>query len=52
MKVLTTIMTLGLVVAFAAPAFAADKMPTSESSCKKAHMMWDATTKKCSKGAM
>jgi len=47
MKTLVSIITLGLAVAFAAPAFAADKAPTSKSACEKAHMTWDATAKKC-----
>ena len=37
MKTLVSIITLGLAVAFAAPAFAADKAPTSKSACEKAH---------------
>jgi hypothetical protein len=47
MKTFVSIITLGLAVAFAAPAFAADKAPTSKSACEKAHMTWDATAKKC-----
>jgi hypothetical protein len=47
MKTLVSIITLGLAVAFAAPAFAADKAPASKSACEKAHMTWDATAKKC-----
>jgi hypothetical protein len=47
MKTLVSIITLGLAVAFAAPAFAADKTPMSKSTCEKAHMTWDATAKKC-----
>ena len=47
MKTLISIITLGLAVAFAAPAFAGDKAPTSKSACEKAHMTWDATAKKC-----
>jgi hypothetical protein len=47
MKTLVSIITLGLAVAFVAPAFAADKAPTSKSACEKAHMTWDATAKKC-----
>jgi hypothetical protein len=49
MKGLVAILTLGLVVAFAAPALAAAKMPTTKAGCEKANMMWDDTTKKCSK---
>jgi hypothetical protein len=47
MKTVISIMTLALAVAFAAPAFAADKAPTSKSACEKAHMTWDASAKKC-----
>jgi hypothetical protein len=47
MKTLASIITLGLVMAFTAPAFAADKAPTSKAACEKAHMTWDATAKKC-----
>jgi len=39
---------LGLVVAFAAPSFAAAKPPHTKAACEKAHMTWDAATKKCS----
>jgi hypothetical protein len=52
MKSLVSILALSLVVAFTAPAFAAMKAPKTEAACKKAHMMWDATNKKCSKGAV
>jgi hypothetical protein len=48
MKTLVSLLTLGLVVAFTAPAFAAT--PKTEAACKKAGMQWDATAKKCSKG--
>ena len=37
---------LGLMVGAAVPAFAAD-VPKSKADCEKAHMKWDATTKKC-----
>jgi hypothetical protein len=47
MKTLVSIITLSLAVAFAAPAFAAEKVPTTKSGCEKAHMTWDATAKKC-----
>lgn len=43
---------LGLAVAFSGPAFAAEKTPKTQASCEKAHMMWDAATKKCTKGSM
>jgi hypothetical protein len=49
MKVLASILALSLVVAFTAPAFAAEP-PKTEAACKKAGMHWDATAKKCSKG--
>ena len=44
----STIVALGLAVAFTAPAFAADKAPTTKADCEKAKMKWDATAKKCS----
>ena len=47
MKTLASIITLGLAIAFTAPAFAADKTPTSKAACEKAHMTWDASVKKC-----
>jgi hypothetical protein len=47
MKTLVSILTLGLAVAFTAPAFATEKAPTTKSACEKAHMTWDATGKKC-----
>ena len=50
MKALASILALGLVVAFTAPAFAATATPKTEAACKKAGMQWDATAKKCSKG--
>ena len=46
----STIVALGLAVAFTAPAFAADKAPKTQAACEKVHMKWDATTKTCSKG--
>jgi hypothetical protein len=52
MKGLVAILTLGLVVAFAAPAFAAEKTPKTQADCEKAKMKWDATSKTCSKGSM
>jgi hypothetical protein len=51
-KTFVAITTLGLVVAFSAPAFAGMKAPATQASCEKSHMMWDATTKKCMKGKM
>jgi hypothetical protein len=47
MKTLVSMLALGLAVAFTAPAFAAEKAPTTKSACEKAHMTWDATAKKC-----
>src|SRR5262245_61038164 len=47
MKTLVSIITLGLAVAFTVPAFAAEKAPQSKAACEKAHMTWDATSKKC-----
>jgi hypothetical protein len=43
---------LGLAVAFTGTAFAATKAPHTQATCEKAHMMWDAATKKCTKGSM
>jgi hypothetical protein len=51
-SLVSMIVALGLAVAFTGAAFAATKMPTTQAACEKAHMTWDATTKKCSKGAM
>ena len=48
MKTLVSIITLGLAIAFTAPAFAADKAPTTKAACEKAHMKWYAATKTCS----
>ncbi len=47
MKTLVSLLALGLAVSFAAPAFAADKAPTTKAACEKAHMMWDTSAKKC-----
>jgi hypothetical protein len=47
MKMFISILTLGLAVAFSVPAFAAEKAPTSKAACEKAHMTWEAATKKC-----
>lgn len=49
MKTLVSIVAFSLIVAVAAPAFAAG-MPKTQAACEKAGMKWDATTKKCSKG--
>jgi hypothetical protein len=51
-SIVSMIVALGLAVAFTAPALAAEKMPTTKAACEKAKMMWDDTTKKCSKGKM
>jgi hypothetical protein len=50
MKTLISMLALGLLVAFSAPAFAGTKAPKTEADCTKAKMHWDAATKKCSKG--
>jgi hypothetical protein len=48
MKALASILALALVLAFSASAFAAAKPPHTKAACEKAHMTWDAATKKCS----
>jgi len=48
MKALASLIALSLVVAFTAPSFAATKPPHTKAACEKAHMAWDAATKKCS----
>jgi hypothetical protein len=49
MKILvSTIVALGVALAFNAPAFAAEKAPKTQAACEKAKMKWDATAKKCS----
>lgn len=45
-KLVTVLVALGLTAACAAPTLA-DAHKT-KSSCEKAHMKWDATTKTCS----
>jgi hypothetical protein len=45
---ISLLVALGLAVVFTAPAFATDKTPTTKAACLKAHMHWNATTKKCS----
>ena len=47
MKSLVSILTLGLLFSFSAPAFAR-KTHTTEAACEKAHMEWDANSKTCS----
>ena len=44
MKTLVSIITLGLAIAFTAPAYAAT--PT-KAACEKAHMTWNTSAKKC-----
>jgi hypothetical protein len=47
-KVVAAIVSLGLAVAFTAPAFAADvTMAKTHAACTKAGGMWDAKTKTC-----
>ena len=48
MKALVSILSLSLFVAFTATAFAGAKPPHTKTACEKAHMTWDAATKKCS----
>ena len=47
MKTLASIITLGLAIAFTAPAFAAEKAPTTKAACERAYMIWDTSAKKC-----
>jgi hypothetical protein len=47
MKALVSILALSLTLAFTATAFAAAK-PHTKPACEKAHMTWNAATKKCS----
>ena len=47
MNTLVSMITLGLAIAFAAPAYSAEKAPTSKAACEKAHMTWDGSAKKC-----
>jgi hypothetical protein len=47
---LVSMLALGLLVAFSAPAFAGTKEPKTQAECTKAGMHWDASAKKCSKG--
>jgi len=46
-KSLVSILTLGILFAFSAPAFAG-KTYTTGATCEKAHMKWDANSKTCS----
>ncbi len=48
MKSILSLITLGLLVGFAAPAFADDPVPTTKEDCDKtADMEWDADAGKC-----
>jgi len=47
-KVLSTAIIAGLLVAFAAPAFAADE-PTTKADCEQQGLKWDEATGKCMK---
>ena len=49
MKTVISIVTLSLMIAVAAPAFAG-ATPKTQAACEKHHMKWDATTKTCAKG--
>ena len=49
MKTLVSVLALGLVVAFSAPAFAG-ATPKTQAECTKAGLHWVAAAKKCSKG--
>jgi hypothetical protein len=51
-SLVTTIVALGLAVAFTGAAFASTKSPTTQAACEKAHMTWDTAGKKCTKGSM
>jgi hypothetical protein len=51
-SLVSIVVAVGLAVAFTGTAFAAMKAPTTQAACEKAHMMWDAATKKCAKGKM
>ena len=47
-KVLSTAIIAGLLVAFTAPAFAADE-PTTKADCEQQGLKWDEATGKCMK---
>ena len=47
-KVLTTAIIAGLLVAFSAPAFAADD-PVTKADCKQQGLKWDEASGKCMK---
>jgi hypothetical protein len=44
-KLVTTLVALGLAIAFVSPTLAA---PLTKKECQKSHMKWDAATKTCS----
>jgi hypothetical protein len=47
-KILSTAVVVGLLVAFSAPAFAEDApAPTTKADCEKAKGTWDDATSKC-----
>jgi Spy/CpxP family protein refolding chaperone len=49
-KTLSTVIAAGILLAYAAPVFAADAAPTTKADCKKqADMKWDSKTKTCVK---
>jgi hypothetical protein len=52
-NLVSVIIAVGLAVGVTTSAFAATmKPPHTQAACEKAHMMWDAAAKKCSKGSM
>ena len=51
-KIVAAIVSLGLVVAFAAPTMAGNTKTTTKAACEKAKMSWDDATKKCTKPNM
>jgi hypothetical protein len=47
-SLVSTILALGLAVAFTTPAFAGPgSLPTNKADCEKAGKMWDDANKKC-----
>jgi hypothetical protein len=48
-KIMTIAIATCLSLAFAAPGFTADKLPTTKAACEKAKMHWDDSAKTCSK---
>ena len=47
-NLVSTILALGLAVAFTMPAFAGPgSLPTNKADCEKAGKMWDDANKKC-----